>query len=568
MYHTSILQFHTANCKNCYKCIRNCPVKAIRVQNQQAQIIEEQCVLCEKCTSVCPQHAKVEHNDIPDIQKEIAAGKKVIASVHPAYLFRYGWNSIHSLEKCLQKIGFWKVFDAAQGAFMMKEKYTQFLEIQQQKKLVISSNCPVIVRMIEKKYPRIKEYLAPVYSMMQMHTEYLKEQYPEAILVYVSPCISVMSELNEPQAHMDYVITFRELSNWMNDVPENYLEECEKKEIYLSRMTAVAGGLIQTMIPVAGQKYLSVDGIDQCKEILRELQTGGYENYFIEMNACKNGCIGGPYSQKREKKLLDALIGIRESSMENGQPDYQRDYHIEIPEIPERKFVQEEIYPGKTVTKEQITHVLQEMGKYTKEDELNCGACGYDTCREKAVAVIQGKAEVSMCIPYMREKQEDYANIIINAMPGLLVTVDYDLNIVQLNKAANDLFDITRKKHLLGKQAGEIMDDYAMVNMIAFEREIVQDCIYLEEQKRYIERVLTNDRKNKLILCIMKDVTKEKEWEKKQKRAKINAVQMADKLAEEQLRIVHEIASLLGETAADTKVAVEDLKQTILQEIK
>ena len=104
--------------------------------------------------------------------------------------------------------------------------------------------------------------------------------------------------------------------------------------------------------------------------------------------------------------------------------------------------------------------------------------------------------------------------------------------------------------------------------MIAFEREIVQDCIYLEEQKRYIERVLTNDRKNKLILCIMKDVTKEKEWEKKQKRAKINAVQMADKLAEEQLRIVHEIASLLGETAADTKVAVEDLKQTILQEIK
>ena len=568
MYHTSILQFHTANCKNCYKCIRNCPVKAIRVQNQQAQIIEEQCVLCEKCTSVCPQHAKVEHNDIPDIQKEIAAGKKVIASVHPAYLFRYGWNSIHSLEKCLQKIGFWKVFDAAQGAFLMKEKYTQFLEIQQQKKLVISSNCPVIVRMIEKKYPRIKEYLAPVYSMMQMHTEYLKEQYPEAILVYVSPCISVMSELNEPQAHMDYVITFRELSNWMNDVPENYLEECEKKEIYLSRMTAVAGGLIQTMIPVAGQKYLSVDGIDQCKEILRELQTGGYENYFIEMNACKNGCIGGPYSQKREKKLLDALIGIRESSMENGQPDYQRDYYIEIPEVPERKFVQEEIYPGKTVTKEQITHVLQEMGKYTKEDELNCGACGYDTCREKAVAVIQGKAEVSMCIPYMREKQEDYANIIINAMPGLLVTVDYDLNIVQLNKAANDLFDITRKKHLLGKQAGEIMDDYAMVNMIAFEREIVQDCIYLEEQKRYIERVLTNDRKNKLILCIMKDVTKEKEWEKKQKRAKIYAVQMADKLAEEQLRIVHEIASLLGETAADTKVAVEDLKQTILQEIK
>ena len=133
MNHTSILQFRTANCKNCYKCIRNCPVKAIKVTNQQAQIIEEQCILCEKCIAVCPQHAKVEHNDIPDLQKVIASGKKVIASVHPAYFARYGWKSIDDLEQCLKKMGFWKVVDAAEGAAMMKEKYTQFLKNQQQK---------------------------------------------------------------------------------------------------------------------------------------------------------------------------------------------------------------------------------------------------------------------------------------------------------------------------------------------------------------------------------------------------------------------------------------------------
>ena len=568
MMHTSILQFRTANCKNCYKCIRNCPVKAIRVTNQQAQIIEEQCILCEKCTSVCPQHAKVEQNDISEIRKEIAAGKKVIASVHPAYLVRYGWNSMELLEKYLQKMGFWKVFDAAQGAALMKEKYTRILEEQHQKKMMISSNCPVIVRLIEKKYPDMADYFAPVCSMMQMHAEYLREKYPDAVLVYISPCISAMSELKERQVQMDYVITFRELSNWLDVIPEKTEQNKEKEEVYLSRMTAVSGGLIQAMEPVKGQKYLSVDGMDQCKEILKELRTGNYEDYFIEMNACTNGCIGGPYSQRREKKLLDAMLGIRKISMENDQPDYQKDYHLYLPEVPERKFMSEKTLPERPVTKEQVLRVLREMGKYTKEDELNCGACGYDTCRAKAIAVIQGKAEISMCIPYMREKQEDYANIIINAMPGLLVTVDYELNIVQLNKAAKDLFDISRKKHLLGKPVEDIMDDYALVNMIAFEREIVQDCIYLEEQKRYIERVLTNDKKNKLILCIMKDVTKEKEREKRQNRAKANAVQMADKLAEEQLRIVHEIASLLGETAADTKVAIEDLKQTIQQEIK
>ena len=568
MNRTSILQFRTANCKNCYKCIRNCPVKAIRVENQQAQIIEDQCILCEKCTSVCPQHAKVEHDDIPDIQKEIAAGKKVIASVHPAYLVRYGWNSVHLLEEKLQKMGFWKVFDAAQGAAMMKQEYTRILEAQHQQKMMISSNCPVVVRLIEKKYPHLTEYLAPVCSAMQMHAQYLRKHYPDAVLVYVSPCISVMSELKEQQAQMDYVITFRELSNWMDDMPQQQEQGKLPEEVYLSRMMAVSGGLIQAMQPVEGQKYLSVDGMDQCREILKELQAGEYQDYFIEMNACANGCIGGPYSQKREKKLLDALIAIRQISMPEGRPDYQKDYHMEMPDVTIRRFIPEESYPEKAITREQVTHVLQEMGKYTREDELNCGACGYDTCRAKAVAVIQGKAEVSMCIPYMREKQEDYANIIINAMPGLLVTVDYQLNIVQLNKAAKDLFDISRKKHLLGKQLNEIMDDYAMVNMIAFDREIEQDCIYLEEQRRYIERVITNDRKNKLILCIMKDVTKEKERQKKQRRAQADAVQMADKLAEEQLKIVHEIASLLGETAADTKVAIEELKQTIQQDVE
>ena len=568
MNRTSILQFRTANCKNCYKCIRNCPVKAIRVENQQAQIMEDQCILCEKCTSVCPQHAKVEHDDIPDIQREIAAGKKVIASMHPAYFARYGWNNVRLLEERLQKMGFWKVFDAAQGAAMMKQEYTRILEAQHQQKMMISSNCPVVVRLIEKKYPHLTEYLAPVCSAMQMHAQYLRKQYPDAVLVYVSPCISVMSELKERKAQMDYVITFRELSNWMDYMPQQQEQGKLPEEVYLSRMTAVSGGLIQAMQPVEGQKYLSVDGMDQCREILKELQAGEYQDYFIEMNACANGCIGGPYSQKREKKLLDALIAIRQISMPEGWPDYQKDYHMEMPDVTIRRFIPEESYPEKAITREQVTHVLQEMGKYTREDELNCGACGYDTCRAKAVAVIQGKAEVSMCIPYMREKQEDYANIIINAMPGLLVTVDYQLNIVQLNKAAKDLFDISRKKHLLGKQLNEIMDDYAMVNMIAFDREIEQDCIYLEEQRRYIERVITNDRKNKLILCIMKDVTKEKERQKKQRRAQADAVQMADKLAEEQLKIVHEIASLLGETAADTKVAIEELKQTIQQDVE
>ena len=128
----------------------------------------------------------------------------------------------------------------------------------------------------------------------------------------------------------------------------------------------------------------------------------------------------------------------------------------------------------------------------------NCGACGYNTCREKAIAIIQNKAEVAMCIPYMRAKQESYSNKVFNAMPGLLVTVDYNLKIIQMNEAASKLFNMPKKRRLIGKPVSEIMDDYSLASILAFERNLMQDEIYLEDQKCYLDRVMTNDKENKI----------------------------------------------------------------------
>ena len=186
--------------------------------------------------------------------------------------------------------------------------------------------------------------------------------------------------------------------------------------------------------------------------------------------------------------------------------------------------------------------------------------------KEKAIAIIQNKAEVAMCIPYMRAKQESYSNKVFNAMPGLLVTVDYNLKIIQMNEAASKLFNMPKKRRLIGKPVSEIMDDYSLASILAFERNLMQDEIYLEDQKCYLDRVMTNDKENKMILCIMKDITKERKHKDQIHNAQIEAARMADKLVEEQLKIVQQIAGLLGETAADTKVAVEKLKNTILLE--
>ena len=553
----SILQFKKVNCKNCYKCIRYCPVKAIRVRSHQAQIMESQCVLCEKCTIVCPQDAKVEQNLIPEIKAAIARGEQLIASVHPAYLAKFGVSGFGGLEQALKQLGFSGAAEAAQGAYLMKTAYEQALRDGNRQQATISSACPVIVQLIEKHYPGLVPNLAPVLSVMQSHAKYLKTLHPDSRVVYISPCISAMAEMAEPENYTDYVITLQELAEWMSSEQITLPEEKEDEDVYLSRAAALPDGLILSMQNRAGRRCLPVNGIENCKDVLSELQEGGFANCFIEMNACANGCVGGPSFQREGRRLLAAVLAVRDASLVEGKPVYAQDYRIESKLDLTRSFGVYTRQKEELVSEEQIRDILAQMGKFTEKDELNCGACGYDTCREKAVAISQGKAEITMCIPYMRARQEDYSNKVFNAMPGLLVTVDYHLNIVQMNRSAMDLFNIQRKREMIGRPVSEFMDDYSLASILSFDRNLMQDEIYLEEQKRYLNRVMTNDRENQMILCIMKDVTKERLRREQIYSAQLEAARIADRLVEEQLKIVHQIAGLLGETAADTKVAAE-----------
>lgn len=561
----SFLQFKRANCKNCYKCVRNCPVKAIRVKEQQAMIMEKQCILCEKCTLVCPQNAKEELNQIPDLQKRMLHGEKFAASVHPAFFAQYAGLDFEDISFMLKQLGFTEVYDAAEGGAVMKKMYEELLKGKTDSEVVISSQCMVVTLLVERKYPELLTKMARIPSMMQIHAQMIKQRDPEMHVVFISPCISAMAEMNEEGNSVDYVITFSEIEQWLE------YKNCRRpvgkpeKDIRLSRVLALGGGLSMAMKSVEPYQPIFVNGIGNCKSVLEELKSGHYNNCFLDLSACINGCIGGPSFRKKPIHLLDALFAVKHVSMpEAGVPDFTLDYPAEYhPEI--RQFMTT-IEKEEQVSEGQIRTVLEQMGKFEKKDELNCGACGYNTCRDKAIAIAQGKAEISMCVPFMRTKQENYSQKIIDAMPGLLVTVDYHLNIVHMNKTALDLFDINRKKNLIGSPVSAIMDDYSLVNMIAFEKKLSQDQVTLADGKTCLDRVITNDKSNQMLLCIMKDITKDIENRKKRVKSQIAAAEMADKLMEEQLRMVHEIAGLLGETAADTKVAVERLKNTIMQE--
>lgn len=565
---TSILRFKKANCKNCYKCVRNCPVKAIRVINHQAQIIENQCILCEKCTLVCPQNAKEEWDMVPDIRSFLQKGGRLIASLHPAYLAEFGSGSLRPLKDALKGLGVFDVFDASEGACLMKTQYEQLLRERGQKLPTISSNCPVIVQLIEKQYPDLIPNLAPVLSMMQAHAKYLKQKYPDAEVLSISPCISGLAEMRETENHVDYVITFSELQSWLRKEGIQVIRADAPNESRLSRIAAVSGGITQAMSVPKEQRCVPACGLENCKRILSELQKqrGEYRDCFLDLSACPNGCIGGPSFQREQTGLLSALTSVQDAAFSDGSPEYEKDYRITEPLSLNRPFSSFILRREISVPEEEIQKILAQMGKFSPSDELNCGACGYNTCREKALAVSQGKAEISMCVPFMRERQESYSNKIINAMPGLLVTVDYQFHVIHMNRAAKDLFDPLHNKEIIGASVSEIMDGYELINLISFDKNMSHDQIFLEGSQRYLDRVMTNDRKNQLILCVMKDITREIQEKKRVQKAQADAAAMADKLVTEQLKIVHQIAGLLGETAADTKVAVEELKRTILQE--
>ena len=563
----SILQFKKVSCKNCYKCVRNCPVKAIRVHDHQARIIESQCIYCEKCILVCPQDAKEEQNMIPAIRSAMENKAQVIASLHPAYLARFGVTGINKIREAMKKLGFADVADAAEGASLMTAQYRALFPEQKELGVMISSACPVIVQLIKKHYPHLLGNLVQSASMMQFHANYLKKQYPKARIAYVSPCISVMSELREPGNEVDDVITLEELAEWLKKEGISVKEEEPERSAYRSREIALADGLTDLLGTVKGIRKLSVSGMEQCREVLRELHPEDFENCFLEMYACSGGCVAGPSFQMKKGRYLADVFAVKNAAFGKNFHEEAGDY--ELPEFELRRnfgYCPAQVQAEDEVSEEEIRDVLAEMGKFSPKDELNCGACGYNTCREKAIAIIQNKAEVAMCIPYMRARQESYSNKVFNAMPGLLVTVDYNLKIIQMNQAATKLFNVPKKRRLIGKQVSEIMDYYSLASSLAFDRNLMQDEIYLEDQKCYLDRVMTNDKENKMILCIMKDITKERKHKDQIYHAQVEAARMADKLVEEQLKIVQQIAGLLGETAADTKVAVEKLKNTILLE--
>ena len=419
-----VIRLHDVECRDCYKCIRNCPVKAIRYSDGHAEIIQSECILCGECVVACPQQGDFIVNHVDEIRTIIASGRKVVASIAPSFISDMPVGSIAGMRATLKKLGFYDAQETALGAEVVSREYERIMQ-ENEVDMLISSSCPTVVMLIKRYYPDILPYLAPVKSPMLLHCEMLKRQYPDAYTVFIGPCYAKMGEGAEEEG-VDQVITFYQLKEWMQDVGVQpvYIEH-DEDDRKRARRYPRQDGVVKSMTPVEGWNRVAIDGIYDVIPALEEILQDPIHYTFIEMSACEGSCVNGPAIRNvRYENRIRGTVKVNEYS---GDDDFGVETDVPVyceylPHPVNRNLPSED----------EIQAVLKKLRKDSPDRALNCGCCGYTSCRDMAKAICRGVAELDMCLPYVREKAEKHSREIIDStLVAADELIDKQMRVVQ-----------------------------------------------------------------------------------------------------------------------------------------
>ncbi|GAA0181174.1 [Fe-Fe] hydrogenase large subunit C-terminal domain-containing protein [Clostridium sediminicola] len=562
------INFHSQNCKNCYKCLRSCHVKAIKILDDKAEIMEDKCIACGQCLVVCPQEARYIKSDMEIVKDYINNGDKVVVSIAPSFIGSFLVEQGEQLVTGLKKIGFFAVEETAIGAEVVSKEYNRYIN-ENKPESIITTCCPSTNYLIEKYYPSLIKYMLPVVSPMVAHGKMIKDEYGEdAKVVFIGPCISKKYEAKDNEDSVDAVITFEELSQWLEEENINLNElkptNFDKQSSENGRSYPLIGSIISQLDISKKDEYfmIKVDGLGKCRELLNEIDEGNLKNVCVEMNACIGGCIGGPGNPKDQKGLFVRRNRVRKysESCTGKEVDMKVSSNIDL----KQKFTNNEI-TQKEYDEEEIFDIMRQMGKFQKSDELNCGACGYDTCKEKAIAVLSGMSEMSMCVPYMRSKAESMTNIIFEHTPNAIFLFDENLIIKEYNPTAERIF-MLNKNSFKEKNILTLLNDDNIIEAHESKKNIFGKTVHYFQYGVSIRENIIYLEEEKIFMMIMSDISLEEKRKKQLGVMKQETMDAAQKVIEKQMRVAQEIASLLGETTAETKVTLTKLKKLMSSE--
>jgi PAS domain S-box-containing protein len=549
--------------------VRNCPVKAIRIVDDQAQIIEEKCIACGKCFLVCPQNARNIHTDL-DIVKKALKKKKVVVSIAPSYAGIY--DDSEKVIGALHELGIYAVEETGVGAELVTDLYNKYI-MNHGNQNHITSCCPSVNMLIRKFYPELRNNLIPVDSPMVLHSKILKEIYGQnSFVVFLGPCISKKCEAfgYQKDGIIDAVISFEELEVWLKEVNID-LSKCERKkpDTKAGRIGAkypLDGGILSGLkhtVKEKNIKTISVAGIEDCMVLFESMKKKEITNICVEANVCHGGCIGGPAIPKGSENIFKRRIRAGEKIEKNEIEKYNSDIFLDIDRFkPYDRKMTEKKYEYPVYIEERLKEIMHGMGKYSKEDELNCGACGYDSCIEKAKAVYEGISHPEMCIPHMRIKAERFSNVIFEVSPNILMLLDEKLNIVDLNPQAEKIFNVKLYK-IKGQNINKIMSSEDFEKVIYSKENILGKKINLTNFGMKLKEYIIYIKEQKLLFGLFSNVTDEEKRSEELAELKFSTLKTVNSVIDRQMRVAQEIAGLLGETTADAKIALLNLKKVV-----
>lgn len=563
----SIIKLNVENCQNCFKCIRECPLKAIEFKDNRTKIIISECVLCGHCVETCPKGAKYIKNNVGKVKEMIASGATVCATVAPSYAGWYGMHDFARLHAALSALGFARVEETAIGAAQVSTEYAALMQTGQMTN-VIATACSSVVMLIEQHFPKLLPLLAPVASPMMAHARMMRQAYGNDIkVVFIGPCLSKMHEADDPLAggQVDEVLTFADLDEWMAGanvaIPEQAGGESDQGigvAEPIARIYPKQEGIIRTIGDrFYGYKPVAVDGMDRCIEMFTALQNGEAEHVFVEANICAGGCLGGPIMRTHRRSVVRSTACLNEKPEAiDASPAATTAVRVSHPRVFANRAVEQRM-----PTEAEIREILARTGKYTPEQELNCGSCGYATCREKAIAVFNGKADVSMCLPYLRERAESMSSMVIENSPNAIVTFDEDMNVTELNPRAEALFGVTRGE-IMGQMIPALYGETAFDEAREERRPIMKKCDGRDSSVK-LELTVIHIPQHQIFVAFAKDISEEERSRAELEGLRMSTVDAAQAVIDKQMRVAQEIASLLGETTAETKVVLTKLKKSI-----